>query len=201
MRTAVRTLAGLTFVFACTVEAWAQPPLMKRTAAGVAPAQGSAAPAQAFPDGARLGFVDLPRVAATSSEGKAMVARIEEFRIRKTSEVTERSKQVEALQAKLARSQSVIDDQARVALQRAFERAQIDFQRFAQQAQLDVRDLQQELQREFTSRLFPIIGQVAEEKNLWAVFSTETVLWNAPALDLSDEVARRLDASAAAKDR
>jgi outer membrane protein len=199
MRTAVRTLAGLTFVLACAAHAGAQPPLMKRTA-GVSAAPGGAAPAQAFPDGAKLGFVDLPRVAAASSEGKAMVARIEQFRIRKTSEVSERREQVEALQAKLALNQSVIDDQGRVKLQRAFERARIDFQRFAEQAQLDVRDLQQELQREFTSRLFPIIGEVAEEKNLWAVFSTETVLWNAPALDLSDEVARRLDASAA-KDR
>ena len=191
----VGTLSGLALLFAFAAQAGAQPELLQHTAAHTRPMQTASPPVQAFPEGARLGVVDFPRVAAVSSEGKAMVARIEEFRTKKTSEVSERGKQVEALQAKLSQGQSVMDDQVRIRLQRAFERAQVDFQRFAQEAQAEVRDLQQDLQREFTSRLFPIIGQVAKERNLWAVFSTETVLWHEPALDLSDEVAKRLDAA------
>jgi hypothetical protein len=59
---------------------------------------------------------------------------------------------------------------------------------------------QQELIQSFNARLFPVIGQVAKEKNLWAVFSTEScLLWHDAALDLSEEVAKRLDGSAHAE--
>ena len=201
MATVIRTLGGLALVLSCAGQAAAQQPLLQQAARATRSVQAGPASAQAFPEGARLGFVDLPRVAAASSQGQAMAARIEEFRTKKTSEVSERGKQVEALEAKLSQGQTVLNDQTRVKLQRAFERAQIDFQRFAQDAQVEVQDLQRELQREFTARLFPVIGQVAKEKNLWAVFSIETALWHEPALDLSEEVAKRLDASSRPTDR
>lgn len=201
MTTVIRTLGGFVLALSCAGQAAAQSPLLQQAARANRSVQAGSASAQAFPEGARLGFVDLPRVAAASSQGQAMAARIEEFRTKKTSEVSERGKQVEALQAKLSQGQTVLNDQTRVKLQRAFERAQIDFQRFAQDAQVEVQDLQRELQQEFTARLFPVIGQVAKEKNLWAVFSTETMLWHEPALDLSEEVAKRLDASSRPTDR
>jgi Skp family chaperone for outer membrane proteins len=195
MATSIGVVCGLTLAFACANQAAGQIAPVQQTAPPMSrPAQPGTS--KAFPEGARLGFIDLPRVATVSSHGQAMAARIEELRSKKAAQVSERGKQVEALQSKLSQGQSVLNDDARVRLQRAFERAQIDFQRFAQDAQAEVQDLQQELQREFTAQLFPIIGQVAKEKNLWAVFSVETnLLWHDPALDLSEEVAQRLDAS------
>jgi Skp family chaperone for outer membrane proteins len=55
--------------------------------------------------------------------------------------------------------------------------------------------LQEELLRAFTARVFPVIGEVAREKKLWAVFgSAANLMWRDPAIDLTDEIARRLDA-------
>jgi hypothetical protein len=40
--------------------------------------------------------------------------------------------------------------------------------------------------------------EVATEKNPWAVFSSEsTLLWHHPGIDLSEEIARRIDAAEA----
>lgn len=148
----------------------------------------------AFPDSARVAFVDVDQVAALSAAGKAAAARLHELRDKKAAELSERGKQVDALQAKLVQGGTVLTDVARRRLEREFQRAQVDFQRLTEDAQEDVRELQQELLQAFTAQLFPVIENIAKEKNLWAVFSSEAAtLWHNPALDLSEEVARRLD--------
>ena len=154
----------------------------------------------AFPAGARLGYIDVDRVAALSGEGKAAAAKLQELRSRKSAELAERGKQVEALQQKLSQGESVLNEIARTKLQREFRRAQVDFQRLTEDAQTEVQEAQQEMIQAFNARLFPVIGQVAKEKNLWAVFSSGSgLLWHDSALDLSEEVAKRLDGSAAPK--
>ena len=150
-------------------------------------------------DEARIAFVDIERVAALSGEGKAAAAKLQDLRAKKSEEVASRSRQVEALQAKLVQSDPVLNDASRVRLQREFQRAQIDFQRFSEDAQAEVQAAQQETLRGFNAQLFPVIGQIAKEKKLWAVFGNDDALWFNPVLDLTEEVAKRLDAAVAPK--
>jgi len=158
--------------------------------------QVAAAVREAFPKDSKIGYVDLDRVAALSNEGKSATAQLAALRTKKAAEVAERSKQVEALQQKLSAGGAVLNEAAVTRLQREFQRAQLDFQRFNEDAQAELQDRQQQLWRAFTTRLFPVVGQVATERNLWAVLSSETnLLWHLPAIDLSDEIARRLDAA------
>lgn len=162
--------------------------------------QPAAAIRESFPKDSRIGYVDLERVAALSSEGKSATAQLEALRTKKAAEVASRGKQVELLQEKLSAGSAVLNEAAFVRLQREFQRAQLDFQRFNEDAQAEVRETQQQLWRAFTTKLFPVVGQVATEKNLWAVFSSDsTLLWHHPAIDLSEEVATRLDAAPAPK--
>ncbi len=159
--------------------------------------QASADIAEAFPQDARFAFVDVDRVAALSTEGKAAASRLQELRGKKATELSARGEQIEALQSKLSQGASILTDVARRRLEREFQRAQVDFQRLTEDAQEEVRELQQELTQAFTAKLFPVIGDIAKEKKLWAVFSSESaLLWHDPALDLSEEVARRLDSTA-----
>jgi Skp family chaperone for outer membrane proteins len=151
---------------------------------------------ETFPTDSRIGYVDLEKVAALSREGKSATAQLEALRTKKAAEVASRGKQVEALQQKLSTGGAVLNEAAFTRLQREFQRAQLDFQRFNEDAQAEVRDTQQQLWRAFTARLFPVVGEVATEKKLWAVFSSEsTLLWHHPAIDLSEEIAKRLDAA------
>ena len=150
---------------------------------------------ESFPKDSRIGYVDLEKVAALSSEGKSATAQLEALRTKKAAEVASRGQQVELLQQKLSAGSAVLNEAAFTRLQREFQRAQLDFQRFNEDAQAEVRDTQQQLWRAFTTKLFPVVGQVATQKNLWAVFSGDsTLLWHHPAIDLSEEVAKRLDA-------
>jgi Skp family chaperone for outer membrane proteins len=156
--------------------------------------------ATAFPPDARVAYVDVDRVAAFSAEGKAASASLDALRAKKSADLAAQGKQLDALQEKLAAGASVLNDAARAALQREFQRAQVSFRRASEDAQADIDYARQETMRAFSAKVFPIIGEVAREKKIWAVFGSDSGLaWHDPATDLTEEVARRLDASAAAK--
>jgi Skp family chaperone for outer membrane proteins len=195
MTSLTRLVSSLAVMAACANSASAQTASTPASQSLPQATQSSRPAAAAFPDSARLAYVDINRVAALSGEGKVAAAKLEALRSKKSTEVSERGKQLEALQQKLTQGAAVLNDVTRARLQREFERAQTDFQRFTEDAQAEVQATQQQLLQAFTSRLFPVIRQVATEKNLWAVFSSESgLLWHNPALDLSEEIATRLDA-------
>jgi outer membrane protein len=199
----MRKILYLTFAIAFVpmpvTNALAQGRYMASAAPAVQNEQPSRGALVGTPEEARVAYVDIERVASLSAEGKAAAARLQDLRTRKSAEVSARSKQVEALQAKLVQSDGVVNDLVKLRLQREFQRAQIDFQRFSEDAQAEVQEAQQDTLRGFNAQLFPVIGQMAKEKKLWAVFGNDNIIWYSPALDLTEEVVKRLDAAAAPK--
>jgi outer membrane protein len=192
--------------------AWAQapaqtPPAQKptppaQTPPATPPAQTPPAaqptPPRPFPEGARIAYVDIQTIASNSAEGKAATAKIQDLNKKKTAELGEKQKNVQALQTKLTQGGTVLSDQARGQLEKDIERAQRDIQLFQQDAQDEIQELTQQLQNEFQQRLYPIIQQVALEKGLHFVFSIRDsgAMWFDTGLDLSAEVFKRFDAAA-----
>ena len=154
----------------------------------------------AFPADARVAYVDVDRVAAVSAEGKAASATLEALRANKAADLGARSKKLEAIQDRLTVGAGVLNAATRAALQREFQRAQMDLRRASEDAQADIDYARQETMQAFSAKLFPIIGEVAKEKRIWAVFGNDSGLaWHDPATDLTEEVAKRLDAAAVKK--
>jgi len=170
---------------------------------GAAFAQGTGSPTQlamAFPADARVAYVDVDRVAAISAEGRAASASLEALRAKKAADLEERQKRLGSLQERLNVGASVLNAAAAAALQREFQRGQVDLRRASEDAQADLEHARAETLQTFSAKLFPIIGEVAKEKKIWAVFGKESGLaWHDPATDLSEEVAKRLDAAAVGK--
>jgi Skp family chaperone for outer membrane proteins len=175
------------------VAATPQPP-PARPAAAAAPT----APEAKFPEGARFAFVNIQRIAGESAEGKASSARLEQLRAKKASDLNDRNKQVEALQAK--QKSSVMSDDARAQTQRDIDRLQVEIQRMTQDAQQELQDMQNELQLEFQRKVAPVIQQVATERSIQMLFSQgdSGLVWADAGLDLTAEVIRRFDAVSAA---
>jgi len=190
-------VTGGSYIFALTVLMALVPAVSAQvTPDARAPA---ASPSSPFPADARIGLVDFGRVAAVSTSGKAMSSRIVELRSKKEAEVQARSKDVAALESKLTQNADVMNAAAREQLRRQFERAQVDFQRFSEDAQAEVQQVQREIEQAFLEKARPAVEAVARERSLWAVLSmTDSgLVWWEPALDLSEEIAKRIDASAA----
>ena len=161
------------------------------------PAQ-PAQPPQPFPEGAKIAYVDVQVIASNSAEGRAATTRIQELQKKKTAELGEKQKALQALQTKLQQGGTVISDSARGQLEKDIEKQNRELQFLQQDAQAEIQQLQQDLQQEFQTKLQPVIDQVAKEKGLHYVFSIRDsgAIWANVGLDLSAEVVKRFDATA-----
>lgn len=176
----------------------ASPAFAQTPAAPAAPAPASApapAPPRPFPEGSKVAYVVLQRIANESAQGRTATGRIQAVQQAKAADLAEKNKQLQSFQAKLEKEASVLSSTAAGELQKQVERLQVDIQRATQDAQAEVQELQQELQNEFQRKLMPIIDAVAKEKNLQMVFSVADagVVWAYPGLDVTGDVIKRFD--------
>jgi outer membrane protein len=183
--------------------AGAQPPAKPApTPAAPAPQTPAPAPAQPpapkpFPQGAKVAYVVLQRIANESADGRVATTRIQALQQKKAAELNEKNKQLQTMQQKLEKEGSVMSASAAGDLQKQIEKLNLEVQRFTQDAQGEVQELQQQLQAEFQQRLEPVLAQVATDMGLQFVFNGPDagLVWADSALDISAEVIKKLDAS------
>jgi outer membrane protein len=158
----------------------------------------AAQPAKPFPEGAKIAICSLPEVSANSKAGQAARGQIEALQNKRLKEIDDKRKLIDA-NTTLLQSPTVAEDK-RAALQKEVDRGNTEMQRMQQDAQQELQELNTELQRTFMLKLTPIVQQIAAEKGLQVLLLREEagLLWFDPALDLSAEITRRLDAAAAA---
>jgi outer membrane protein len=164
-----------------------------------APAQPPAAaapePPRPFPQDSKVAYIVLQRIAAESVEGREATAKVQALQQQRMTDLTERQKNLQGLQAKLEQGGAVMSATAQADIQKQIERAQVDLQRATQDAQADVQELQQTLQDEFQERLIPIIESVARDKNLHFIFNgpDSGLVWADVSLDISADVVQKMD--------
>lgn len=165
------------------------------------PAAPAPAPPRPFPEGAKVAYVVLQRIANESADGKTATTRIQALQQKKAAELTEKNKQLQGAQQKLEKESSVLSSTAAGELQKQVERLQVDIQRSQQDAQAEVQELQQQLQQEFQVRLEPVLQEIGKEKGLHFIFNGPDagLVWADAALDISADVIKKLDAAKSAK--
>ena len=198
-------MKALVVVVALSVALAASPVFAQAPAAAQPPAKPApAAPAPAqppapkpFPEGAKVAYVVLQRIANESADGRVATTRIQALQQKKAAELNERNKQLTSLQQKLEKEGSVMSASASADLQKQVEKLTLDVQRFTQDAQAEVQELQQQLQNEFQERLTPVLAQVASDMGLHYVFNGPDagLVWADSALDISTEVIKKLDSA------
>ena len=175
-----------------------QPPAQQPPAAA-APKPAPQPPAP-FPQGAKIAFVNIQEIAASSTAGRDASAKLKALNDKKVAEIADKNKQLQAQQTKLNTGGAVLSEAARDQLTKDIDKLQRDIQFSQQNAQAEMNEMQQDLQGEFQKKLIPVIEAVAKEKGLHAVFSVADsgVAYFDPGLDISDEIIKRLDSAPAA---
>jgi outer membrane protein len=156
-------------------------------------------PPAPLPQGAKIGLVNLQQVASASADGKAATIKVQTLIQKKQTEGAQRAKALQDNQQKLEQGGALLNDAARSQLQKEIEKQQVEGQRFEQDAQAEVNELQTELQGDFQRKLFPILQQLAKEKELHLLLSAADAgaIWWEPGIDLTAEAVKRLDAATA----
>lgn len=147
-------------------------------------------------DATRVGAVSLAYVARSSKAGKSALAEIDKFVKQKESEAALKAAEIEKQRLELQKTSVGLSARAIADLQKAFDKSRVEFERFQQDAQADIERMQTEFDADFRVQLAPIIDAVSKEKGLHFVFGLEqaAIVWWSPAVDISEEVVKRLDA-------
>jgi len=174
----------------------APPPAAPATQPAPAPAP-APAPPRPFPEGAKMAFVVLQRIANESADGKTATTRIQALQQKKAAELTDKNKQLQTAQQRLEKEASVLSATASGELQKQVEKLTVEIQRFTQDAQAEVQELQQQLQQDFQVRLEPVLQEIGREKGLHFIFNGPDagLVWADNALDISADVIKKLDAA------
>jgi Skp family chaperone for outer membrane proteins len=182
--------------------AQAPAPAKPAAPAAVAPAAPAPAPAQPaaprpFPQGAKVAYVVLQRIANESADGRVATTRIQALQQKKAAELTNMQTQLASLQGRLEKEGAVMSAAVAADVQKQVEKLNVEVQRFTQDAQAEVQELQQQLQGEFQQRLEPVLQLVAAEMGLQFIFNGPDagLVWADAALDISGDVIKKLDSA------
>jgi len=174
------TSAAVFSVLVCSAPAFAQAPAV-------------AAPSAPM----KMAFVDLQRIAAESSEGKAASAKVQALTQKKSAELAEKTKSLQANQQKLQQGGAVLNDAARAQAQKEVDRLTVEIDRFQQDANAEVQELQQQLQGEFQDKLRPVLDAIVKELSIGLLFSygDAGAIFIDPSLDITPDVIKRFDSA------
>jgi outer membrane protein len=146
----------------------------------------------------RMAFVDLQRIAAESTEGKAASGKVQALTQKKSGELQEKTKSLQSNQQKLQQGGAVLNDATRAQTQKEIDRLTVEIDRFQEDANAEVQELQQQLQAEFQERLRPVIDGMIKELAIGLLFSAGDAgaIYMDPSLDITPEVIKRFDSVA-----
>ena len=175
---------------------FAQAPAPAKPAAP-APAPAQPAAPRPFPQGAKVAYVVLQRIANESADGRVATTRIQALQQKKAAELTNMQTQLASLQGRLEKEGAVMSAAVAADVQKQVEKLNVEVQRFTQDAQAEVQELQQQLQGEFQQRLEPVLQLVAAEMGLQFIFNGPDagLVWADAALDISGDVIKKLDSA------
>jgi outer membrane protein len=197
LASSITLTAGVSYAQAPAAPAPAtQKPAAPAPAAPAPATQKPAAPPPKFQDGLKYAYVNMQRVAAESGDGKAAAEKLKSFQDQKARELQDKQKTLQAAQTKLESGGSVLSEAARTQLQSDIDRQQRDLQRLSEDAQQDVQNLAQQVEEDFTRRVLPVVGKVAQDKQVHFVFNAAQsgLIWAEPGMDLTTDVIAAMNA-------
>jgi outer membrane protein len=158
------------------------------------PATPDAQPPQPYPQAVRVGVIDMLRVFGDTGWGKSAQTRIDALGQKKTAELSERQKKLQADNQKL--ETGMLNDAARKETQASIARQEKELQRAQQDAQEEFNQIRQEVQESFNAKLGPILQTLVNEKKITMLFRTTDsgLVFFDQSLDLTAEVIKRFDA-------
>ena len=162
-------------------------------------------PAVPFPADAKIGFVSLNAIVATSKLGKQGQEDMKKLVDRLQADLTARQKTITDMENELRIQAPLLQADAAAAKQRSIDQAKRDLTYKQNDMQAEVGQFNATLVNGLEAKVLPILDAIRTEKGLWVIFADQgNDPQNGPAglsvvsihagLDLTAEVIKRLDA-------
>ena len=147
----------------------------------------------------KIGVINSQEVLEKSAEGKRVIARLTEKDKQNQAAITKLDDEIRGLETRLNTQRLTLSEEALYNMNADLQKKQTDRKRQAEDAVRDFQDLQVKLFNKVQSELIPIIEALGKEKGIDLIFDlakSGAVYFN-PAVDLTEDVIKRYDASKA----
>jgi len=181
--TRTRSRLILAGAFACLVAAGALPAL----------AQGGA-------DDLKIAVIDTDEVVRASAAGKQAMTELDALRQRKTTEGEAMTQQIQDLQKRLTEGRLSLSEEKLAELQKEYEDKAIALRRFEDDANRELTKKRQEVLSALDSKVMPVINAYGAEQGYDLIFRKfdSGLIFASDAVDITDEIIRRVDGGSAA---
>ena len=155
---------------------------------------GLAGPVWAAQAGVRFGVVDVQQVLNQSQKGSAMKQKLDQERAARQRELDARQQEVMKLQAELDKQAPLLSEQAKRERSEGLQRKVRDVRRIAEDANRDFDKRVREAEVEITREIFGVIQEYGKDQGFTVILERSTLVYTAPAVDITPEVIKRYDA-------
>ena len=149
----------------------------------------------------RMAYFSPVRALAESSEGKILSAKVTSLEAERERAIHERSEKLDQMERTLQQGAVALSDAARGAREKELEKFRLDTQRFIQDAQAELMGMRRDAESAFLVKLKPAVERVIKDNGIQLLFNFDSgvLTWGDPALDVTNQVIRHLEQTAAPK--
>ena len=152
-------------------------------------------------ESSRVGIVNPMQVMEQSAEGKLILARLEKKSKENQDKLVKMDDRIRDLETRINTQRLTLTQESLMNMSSDLERMRTDRKRFAEDSYREFTQLRDRLFNKVKTELIPIIEMIGKEKNMVAIFdlTNSGVIYYLPAIDLTEEVIKKYDASKTSK--
>ena len=147
----------------------------------------------------KFGSLNVFRVIVECAEGKQANEDYQKKFEAKRDELGRKQKAIQDLQQQLQTQSNSLNDETRVALSKSIETKTTDLKRSQEDAEKEFSSLRNEIFNRVGAKLVPVVQQYAKEYNFTVILDTSNqasqVVYTDPAIEITDDIIKRFDAS------
>ena len=148
----------------------------------------------------KVGIVNSQDILEKSSEGKKIIARLQDADKQNQAVITKLDADIQGLQTKLSTQRLTLTEEAVMQYTTDLDKKQTERKRKAEDAYANMQEMTSKQFKKLQDELIPIIGQLGKEKGIDIIFDLQKcgAIYVNPLIDLTQDVIKRYDASKAA---
>jgi len=148
----------------------------------------------------RVAVIDVQKILANSTAGKAAYERLKKLQDDRMTRASKMDEDIKALDNEINSKKLSLSEEKLIDLQKQLSDKKIAMQRYAQDADREVTEARDKALAELQTKIMPVIDSVGKEMGLAAIFNKfeSGLVYASEAIDITDTVIKRFNDSTGA---
>ena len=146
---------------------------------------------------AKIGVIDLQKILATSTGGKAIQAQLKSQKDKMESDLKQKGSEIEKISKRLERESMVMSKEMREEKERE-QRIKInDFKTLQKKFRSDLQKLEGQLMNQLQKDIKGIVDAIGKKKGYLLIINKYNVIYSPDSIDITDDLIKKLNAKTA----